>query len=839
MRRSVSPWAAFAASLALTLGAAGYLANRARRRDAARFGRGVRAAEDRIEARLDAHATLLRGAAGLLAAHPDTTASGFQAYVARLDYPDARAVGFVRRFRRTETGAVESDLQARGFAGLRVWPDLGREERSAVVWIEPLDARNRILAGYDMLADATRREAMERARDTGRAALSGAVAMSREQGAAGFLLFVPVYRGGAVPASEHDRREALLGWTWSAFEADSFFRALFAREPDPAVDLRILDGAKPLWSAGRLPHAGALQRSERMEIFGHPWTIDFFALPALQGGNAPVVMALIIGALLSALVFLLTRRQELARERAENALAGLQRSLEERGRFEERLREEGRINSILRRLGIALAAELDPERVARLVVDEGVALTGAQNGAMLDAAAPHRVLAVAREPVAPPDELAKRILAGERAIRAGNWLAAPVASQSSGLLAGLFFTHASSDHFTEQHERLLLGLAAQAAIALDSTRLLRDLKDADRRKDQFLATLGHELRNPLAPLVTALELARRDPQSSDRQLAIVERQAQHMVRIVDDLLDVARISRGRIELEKQALPVSDALSRAAEAVSPLAQARGQRLTVTNPPEPLLVQADPVRLEQILGNLLTNAVKYTPERGEIALSAALVDGALEVRVSDNGIGIAKDAQATLFEPFVQVPAAKGYATGGLGIGLALVRGLVDLHGGTVRVESEGAGRGSTFVVRLPNAAKGETPREVRKAPQRAARGRVLVVDDNVDAAMTLAEAVRLDGHEVRVAHDGSEALKDAEAFAPEVVLLDIGLPGMDGYEIVSRLRRLPKLARTLMVALTGFGQETDRTRALQAGFDEHLVKPVDLDTVHGVLRRRLG
>jgi CheY-like chemotaxis protein/anti-sigma regulatory factor (Ser/Thr protein kinase) len=271
----------------------------------------------------------------------------------------------------------------------------------------------------------------------------------------------------------------------------------------------------------------------------------------------------------------------------------------------------------------------------------------------------------------------------------------------------------------------------------------------------------------------------------------------------------------------------------------MARTRELKLTVSFPPRPVSVEADPVRLEQILGNLLSNAIKYTPRGGEVELSARAHGPELEVRVRDTGIGIPADGLHRLFDPFVQVRGPKDYAKGGLGIGLALVRSLVELHGGTVRAESAGPGQGATFTVALPGALEGATPIEILPAPARANHGRVLVVDDNLDAAATLAEAVRLDGHEVRVAHDGPSALREAREFSPEVVLLDIGLPGMDGYEVVQRLRELPEARGAQIVALTGFGQQSDRQRALAAGFDDHLVKPVDLDTVTALLRRRLG
>ena len=871
MRSSIAPWAAVAGSFVLALAAAAFLFTSARARDRSRFARAARNAEDRISGRIDDQAALLRGVAALISSRPETSAAEFESFVGRLQvpqhHPGIQGIGFARRVRRAESGAIEADLQSRGFAGLRIWPDLGREERTAVVWLEPLDRRNRAAIAYDMFTEPVRREAMERARDTGDPALSGKVMLVQEidvDRQPGFVLYVPVYRGGALPRTIEERREALIGWAYSPFRAGDFFGALFAAEPDPTIDIRIYDGdavdpARLLHDLHRaVPERRALGATVRMQRAGHGWTLSFVALPALESGLSPAIAALILGAAVSAVVFLLSRREVLARSRAEDALEDLQRSLEERRQFEERLREEGRVNSILRRLGIALAAELDPDRVAQLVVDEGAALTAAESGTMFDGHPPHRLLAVAGSrghsvALRPGSTVVSRIFGGVRALRIADagadsplsgeplraTLAVAVVSRNGEVLAGLFFAHSAPEHFTEQHERLLLGLAAQASIALDNARLLRDLRDADRRKDEFLAVLGHELRNPLAPVVTAVEVAKRNPDAAARQLAVIERQARHMVRIVDDLLDVSRISRGKIELRKQPLSVAEALTRAVEIVSPLAEARRQKLTVAPPAEPLLIEADPVRLEQILGNLLSNAIKYTPERGAIEISASGRGALLEIVVRDTGIGIPAEALRTLFDPFVQVPGAKGYATGGLGIGLALVRGLVELHGGTVQAQSAGPGSGSTFVVRLPGVTKGQTPREAPKVAPRASRGRVLVVDDNVDAALTLAEAVRLDGHEVRVAHDGNAALKEAAAFEPQVVLLDIGLPGIDGYEVVGRMRRMPQVEAALIVALTGFGQESDRQRALEAGFDQHLVKPVDLDTIHAVLLRRLG
>ncbi|HYS09640.1 MAG TPA: CHASE domain-containing protein [Myxococcales bacterium] len=870
MRKSIAPWVALAGSLALTVVAAVSLQINGRMRDRVRFGRAVGNALEQIEARLDTHASIVRGVAALISSQTGVQPEEFHTYVTHLAFqehnPGMQGVGFAQRFRRDEVARVEAALRARGFPGLEIWPDAPGDERSAVVLLEPLDRRNRAAMGYDMLTHPVRRDAMERARDTGTAAISGKVTLVQEIDAerqAGFLVYVPVYAGGEAPSTVEARRAALIGWAYAPFRAGDFFTATFQGEPEPLVTFRIYDGPTP--DPARLMYDRRLAadpdeplvEAAPIHFGGGEWTATFAALPGLRGDSfGPVIAALLIGSAISALVFLLSIGQSHARERAEDALAGLHRAVDEQRHYEERLREESRVNSILRRLGIALAAELDPDRLAQLIADEATSLTGAEYGVLFDAAPEPRTLASAG-----PGEDAMGQLSATRlahACAAGqparidsaadgefgpalvrSVLAVPINSRTGPPLGCLAFVHSQPDRFTPHHERLAAGIAGQASIALDNARLLRDLQDADRRKDQFLAVLGHELRNPLAPVVTALEIIKRDPPAAERQLAIVERQARHMVRIVDELLDVSRISRGKIELQKRRVSVREALETAAESVAAMARERAQKLTVSPPEAALLIDADPVRLDQILGNLLSNAIKYTPAGGSVELSAHERDGQLELRVRDTGIGFPPEALKTLFDPFVQVPGAKDYSTGGLGIGLSLVRGLVELHGGTVRAESPGPGQGATFTVVLPGTARGATPSEIATLAPRARRGRVLVVDDNVDAAETLSEVVAMEGHEVRTAHDGPAALEAAREMSPDVILLDIGLPGMDGYEVARRLRELPQAHDAFIVALTGFGQQKDRARALDAGFDQHLVKPVDLATVTGVLRQQLG
>jgi signal transduction histidine kinase/ActR/RegA family two-component response regulator len=360
------------------------------------------------------------------------------------------------------------------------------------------------------------------------------------------------------------------------------------------------------------------------------------------------------------------------------------------------------------------------------------------------------------------------------------------------------------------------------------------LRQADRRKDEFLATLAHELRNPLAPLRNAVELIRRsngDGSLVDQALGMMGRQLDQMVRLIDDLLDMSRISRGKVQLRKERIELIPALRSAVESVRPFLEAQSHELTVTVTEQPIYLDADPTRLSQVISNLLHNAAKYTEKGGHIWLTAERLDGQAVVSVRDTGIGIAAEHLPHVFEMFSQVAPALERSQGGLGIGLALVRGLVELHGGTVAARSRGQGQGSEFTVRLP-IADGAPVHEAPQLPIDSAqtahprRRRILAVDDNRDAADSLTRMLELMGHETRAAYDGLEAVQAAAVFRPEVVLLDIGLPKMNGYEAARQIRREKWGKDVVLIALTGWGQEEDRRRALEAGFDHHLTKPVE-------------
>ena len=359
---------------------------------------------------------------------------------------------------------------------------------------------------------------------------------------------------------------------------------------------------------------------------------------------------------------------------------------------------------------------------------------------------------------------------------------------------------------------------------------------ANRAKDEFLAMLGHELRNPLSPMRVALEVVRMRGEHS-RELDVLDRQVDHLTRLVDDLLDVARIVRGKVVLRRAPVEIGQVVARAIEMASPLIEAKQHALEVRVAPG-LVVDVDESRLAQVLSNLLSNAAKYSDPRSKIEVVAERAGGVVRICVVDRGVGITAAMIDHVFELFVQQSQTLDRSQGGLGLGLAIAKNLVEMHGGTVRASSGGPGRGSTFTVELPfcETATRPAPREEADSAPIAGNGmRILVVDDNHDAADMLKVALELFGHRVEVAHDGPTALEISEPFAPDLALLDIGLPVMDGYELAGRLRK-KRTASERLIALTGYGQEEDRRLTAAAGFDVHLVKPIDLDELQRVIER---
>jgi signal transduction histidine kinase len=418
-----------------------------------------------------------------------------------------------------------------------------------------------------------------------------------------------------------------------------------------------------------------------------------------------------------------------------------------------------------------------------------------------------------------------------------------VRSQHGETLMDEYAFFIATDRRSYERELLVARKAAETELEarLGAEASLHEMNQklslADRRKDEFLATLAHELRNPLAPMRNVVEAMKQTSMDVRRQewaLGVLDRQLTHMTHLVDDLMEASRISQGRLALRRQPIDIVPVLRSALEDVSGMVRAAEHTLDVALPQDAIMVDADATRLAQVFVNLLTNATKYTPRGGRITVRAWQQGSVAAVSVRDTGIGIPKEALTTVFDMFSQLSPALERSQGGLGIGLALVRGLVTLHGGTISADSEGIGKGSEFTVQLPAL---DAPVQVAASVTlqgATQRRRILVVDDNVDAAASMTMALELIGHETRAVHDGAAALQVAATFLPQVILLDIGLPGQNGYEVARQIRRMPWGRSVFLIAATGWGQESDKQLAEAAGFDRHLTKPVDFGKLQALL-----
>jgi PAS domain S-box-containing protein len=428
-----------------------------------------------------------------------------------------------------------------------------------------------------------------------------------------------------------------------------------------------------------------------------------------------------------------------------------------------------------------------------------------------------------------------------RGLNVKSYLGVPLHGRGKPIGVLTFFTAESGRRYTMADVKVAQDLAGRAAIAIENARLYAELREQSRRKDEFLAMLAHELRNPLAPLRNGLEimdLVGEDASALRESRRIMQRQLDQMVRLVDDLLDISRITRGKLELRKERVDLAKVVHVAVETSTPSIEAAGHELVLSLPDESIQLSADVTRLAQVFANLLNNSAKYTPPGGRIELSVHRDGGEAVISIRDNGIGISANMLPLIFDMFTQVDRSLERAQGGLGIGLTLVRRLVEMHGGCVEAHSAGEGQGAEFVVRLPIAVQPAESNELPEpaaAPAGLAARRILVVDDNRDSAVTLSMMLRLMGNEIHTAFDGAAALQAADQFRPDLIVLDIGLPKMNGYEVARHVRQQPWGRDMVLVALTGWGQEEDRRRSQQAGFNYHFVKPIDIDDLKRVLQ----
>jgi signal transduction histidine kinase/CHASE1-domain containing sensor protein/CheY-like chemotaxis protein len=913
--RGSIPWQVLTLSLLLTGLATYYLLVTADHRQRQRFQNQAERIQHVIEDRMEVYLALLRATSGLFETQETVHADDFHTFVSKMElrqrYPGLLAIGFSRRINLAEVEPLIASMRRNGISEFHVWPDPLRPELNTIVFIEPLDRRNRAALGYDMSTESTRRAAMERARDSGMPAATGKVSLIQEvdpNKQSGFLLYVPVYRRGLPLATVEDRRFALLGYVYSPFRAGDFLQEVLGPENRQGIALQVYTGSEPLadnllYRTGDAADPHFVQAST-FEIGGFPWTLVISSLPSFEqaSGRQQAWVVLLVGLATSAILFFLSRFQVQTRLAAERSAADLSRSEEALRASSARYREEAEVTESLYSIGLATAAELDLRKLAQTIVDATTHITGAQFGAFFyhlvdERGEVFREHSLAGTPPAGIEEfLAPRdsslpgpAFRGEGVVRIDDvledtlsgrqapapehllggpamrsYLTVPIVSRSGELLGGLFFGHSKPGAFTRRMERILGGIAAQAAVAIDNARLYQaerrardEAETANQAKDRFMASLSHELRTPLSPVLAVIGTLEREenltPGALDR-LATIRRNVELEARLIDDLLDLTRITRGKLELRPEITDLREVVAHALEACCPPGNPGRERFEISLPAEDLRLWADAPRLTQVFWNLMTNALKFTPDEGKIRLQACRDEaaGALYAEVSDEGIGIDPQRLPHIFDAFEQGQRSITRQYGGLGLGLAITKAIVELHGGQIEAYSDGPGRGATFRLRLPIGAAHLPARP----PERLAHGEslppspkdrdrplhILLVEDHPDTADAMRDLLAVFGHRVTVANNARDALaaaaaaQDGDGGGLDLVISDVGLPDVSGLELMTELKSRYHVPG---IALSGYGMEEDVQRSREAGFERHLTKPVNLQVLQDAIRDVAG
>jgi signal transduction histidine kinase/CheY-like chemotaxis protein len=705
--RLAVPWAVLVISLALTFSSTFYVLQTTQAKDESRFLNAVESAEATIEGRLETYVNILRAGAALFAADRDVTRAEFAAFVERLQlharYPGIQGIGFSARYPREELDHLLRRARADGIEGFRPWPPSDRSDVHAILYLEPLDRRNQAAIGYDMHSDPTRRDAMDRARDSGLATMSGRVVLVQEIDArkqAGFLIYVPIYRSGFVPATIEERRRELIGFVYAPFRAGDLFRGIFGNVREPRVDFEIYDGG--VLRPDALIYRSSPRRDEpyeprfttmwTLEAAGRVWTMRFHTRPEFDRSSSrnQVYLFLFGGLFFTAALFWMTRKQARAHERAARL-------------YDEAKRERGKAEA------------------------------------------------------------------------------------------------------------------------------------ANRAKDEFLATISHELRTPMTSILgwsSLLIEGGLPPEDVRPALDAIHRSSRVQAELIDDLLDLSRISSGKLQMEPEATDMNDVVATAATALRQVATEKTVGLTVHPSATPAPVWGDSKRLGQVVMNLLSNAVKFTPAGGRVDVGVRIEEREVVTAVTDTGIGIAPEFIPRLFQRFQQADPTSTRSYGGLGIGLSIVQHLTELHGGHATARSEGPGRGSTFEVRLPLLDGDETGTDLPSAPATAPRSldglRVLLVEDEDTVREFSAAVLRQWDAEVLPVASAREALNAIASTKVDFIVSDIAMPGEDGCALLRKVRAMSDTTRAALpaVALTAYGRSEDRARILAAGFDDWLKKPVE-------------
>ncbi len=866
-RRSKGPlWApqfVLIVSLAITILAGWYVNNSSAIQDQARFRGLVDAATDDVSEGMGKYIAVLRGAAGLFAAFGRVSPDQFHSYITESDvqnrYPGFRAVGFAPRVSPAEVARFTTAARTQIDPHFKIWPSGNTGDAYPVAFLEPVTAINRNVIGFDLSSEPTRRAAIERARDTGVPALTGKLALlshGDSESLAGFLVCVPIYVAKILPQTEAERRDAFVGFVYGAFVSDNLFHSLINTDASARLDVRIYSGSVPS-SENLLHHSSSFPQSSSftprfnasrtIQLAGGTWTLQLSERPdfKLESGERLAPFIYLGGIGIGLVLFAVTRRQSLAQIAAQKNAADLLLATQALKASQARLRRLVDANLI----GVIF---FNSDRFITEANDEFLRIIGRTRESlgrpvhMDEITSPsHRehsravIAELLKSGVCPPFEFeflnettgSVPVLIGVAAVEGAH--------DSGAALNGVAF---------------VLDLTESKRAQRDLQSAKETAESANRAKDQFLAVLSHELRTPLTPVLAIAANSSQDdrlPADIRDEMAMIHRNVELEARLIDDLLDLTRVGRGKLRLQLQVVDLHEIIGRAMTVCSQQ-EISAKRLRI----EPRLlatnyhVRGDPARLQQVFWNLLKNAIKFTPDGGRISIHTTNEfitpesEPSIVIEVVDNGIGIEAEALPKIFDAFEQGSAARAAASGGLGLGLAISRGLVEAHGGAITASSDGISKGSTFTIRLSTTP---TPIEIPSRPYKIPPPskapstrpmKILLVEDHRDTARILAKLLTSSGHHVQIAPCVSDAIATAATNTFDVLLTDIGLPDGSGFDVLREIRLQPHHTAIPAIALTGYGAEQDHARTAESGFCEHLTKPISFEILNETIHRAI-
>jgi signal transduction histidine kinase/CHASE1-domain containing sensor protein/ActR/RegA family two-component response regulator len=895
--------------------------------DQSRFDSSVQEIQDRVRLRIATSITLLRAGSGLFAASHAVDTGEFSRFVQQIEleknYPGIQGIGYALQFRADEMSKVMAHMQRQGVTDFHVWPENPpRDEYTAILYLQPVNAPNQRAIGYDMFTEPVRRQAMETARDTGKPTASGRVELIQEQEIpnkqAGFLMYAPVYWKNGPISTEAERRKALMGFVYSPFRVDDFLYPVTA-DKHFDVAFRVYDGTEPgtdnllTLTPNEAASEPLFTKSITQDVAGRKWTFAYATKPSFENGSSRSLLkyTVILGVLLSLLFSAVTRAEIRARSRAERATeevkqseATIRKTLDEREQAQEALRETTkalraadqralleyerlleRIKGLAQALGAArelgaifralrqftnvsvpcngfFVSLYDPDRDVRTACyawADGQEMDVSELPPMrVTETGPNSRAVRTREVVITNDYMRATsanpgvIVGPDNGLRPDSSMAVPMAVM--GRIIGTIEVQSYEKNVYRPEHVTAMSMAANlTAVAIENVRLLKlertareAAEESNRLKDEFLATVSHELRTPLTAILgwsRLLEGGSLDDDVTQQAVETIGRNAKAQAQIVDDILDVSRIITGNLYIDLHPLEVVPVVENAINVVRPTADAKGIRIETYFDSAPAMISGDANRLQQVVWNLLSNAVKFTDSGGRVCVKVSRVDSTVEIKVSDTGQGISKEFLPYVFDRFRQADSTTTRQHGGLGLGLAIARHLVEIHGGMIKAESQGDGRGASFTIKLPLidttlGAADFADEKIARSPQLLSGLNVLLVDDDSDTLKLMTTALTRRQANVTAVSSAGEAIQAITQRRPDVLVSDIAMPNEDGYRLIQKVRSLEngQAEGIPAVAITAYAKEEDRARALSSGFQIYLAKPVELTELISVVAR---